>query len=213
MVGMIGIFGGTFDPIHYGHLRPVEEVMHALALEQVRFVLARQPPHRPPPVAATEQRLRMVELALAGKPGFCIDRRELERPGPSYTVDTLESLRVEFRLQPLCLIMGFDAFLGIETWDRWPRLLELTHIVAMHRPGSWDQSGLDHLPAWAQTRLCQDPAELMRKPAGLLSVQAVIPQPISASELRAAIAKGESVQDLVPATVWRYIRENKLYLD
>ncbi len=183
--------------------------MRALALEQVRFVPARQPPHRAPPVATVEQRLRMVELALADKPGFCIDRRELERPGPSYTVDTLESLRAEFGARPLCLIMGFDAFLGIESWHRWPRLLEVAHVVIMHRPGSGDEKGL---PDWAQTRWCQDRAQLMRKPAGLLLVQAVTPQPISASKLRAAIADRESVQDLLPETVWRYIRENKLYL-
>jgi nicotinate-nucleotide adenylyltransferase len=209
---MIGVFGGTFDPIHYGHLRPVEEVMHALALEQVCYVPARQPPHRPPPVASIEQRLHMVELALAGKPGFYIDQRELERPGPSYTVDTLESLRAEFSARCLCLIMGFDAFLGIESWHRWPRLLELAHIVIMHRPGGWESS-VKGLPGWVQTRLCQDRTQLIGKPAGLLLVQAVTPQPISASELRVAIATGESVQDLLPETVWRYIRENKLYFD
>jgi nicotinate-nucleotide adenylyltransferase len=210
---MIGVFGGTFDPIHYGHLHPVEEVMRALALEQVRFVPARLPPHRPPPVATIEQRLCMVELALGGRPGFCLDRRELERPGPSYTVDTLESLRGEFRLRPLCLIVGIDAFLGIETWHRWPRLLELAHLVIMHRPGWRGKPGSTELPDWAQARLCQDRLELTRQPAGLLSVQAVTPQSISASALRAAIARGESVQDLLPETVWHYIRENNLYLD
>ncbi len=210
---MIGIFGGTFDPIHYGHLRPVEEAMRALSLEQVRVVPARAPPHRPPPVASVDQRLRMVELALAGQSGFCIDEREIRRPGPSYTVDTLESMRVEFHPRTLCLIVGYDAFLGMESWHRFPRLPELAHIVVMHRPGFNDEAVLTGLPVWARPRLCEDRARLMRAPAGLVWIQPVTPQPISASKLRAALANGESVQDLLPEAVWRYIRENRLYFN
>ena len=146
MAKALGILGGTFDPIHYGHLRPAQEVLRALDLAEIRVIPAANPPHRRPPVATPEQRLRMVELAVAGVPGFTVDDREFRRGGPSYTVLTLESLRSEFGERPLCLLMGLDAFEGIETWHQWQRLPELAHFIVMTRPG-WEFPAGERLPA------------------------------------------------------------------
>lgn len=207
---MIGILGGTFDPIHYGHLRPAQEVWRALALEEIRFIPAANPPHRPAPQASPAQRLAMVELAVAGIPGFRADDRELRRGGPSYTVLTLESLRAEFGDRPLCLLLGLDAFEGLETWHQWSRLPELAHLIVMTRPG-WSFPADPALPAWARGRVCRDPRALSQTRAGNIYYQAVTPQAISATRLRHAIAQGESVEGLMPPAVWEFIRNHKLY--
>lgn len=206
---MLGILGGTFDPIHYGHLRPAQEVLRALGLSEIRFVPAANPPHRPPPVAGAAQRLRMVELAVAEFPGFRSDDRELRRGGPSYTVLTLEALRAERGGRPLCLLMGTDAFLDLETWHQWQRLPELAHLIVMQRPG-WTMPEVP--PAWAGPRIARDAAALQRASAGRIYFQTVTPQDISATRLREAIHRGESVEGFVPPAVWDYIRTNCLYL-
>ena len=118
----LGILGGTFDPIHHGHLRPAQEILRALDLAEVRLIPAFIPPQRRPPVATVEQRLRMTELAVADMPGFRVDDREIRRRGPSYTVLTLESLRQELGARSLCLLLGMDAFQDIESCHQWQRL-------------------------------------------------------------------------------------------
>lgn len=208
---LIGVLGGTFDPIHYGHLRPAREAQQALALDEVRFIPAYRPPHRHGPAATAAQRLAMVRLAIADYPGFLVDEREIRRGGPSYTVPTLESLRAELGERPLALLMGADAFLELETWHQWQRLPELVHLVVMNRPGSPLPQGEEALPAWARPRLCRDPRELAMAAAGRVFFQAVTPLDISATRIRAAIARGESVEGLVPPTVWEYIRGQGLY--
>jgi nicotinate-nucleotide adenylyltransferase len=204
---MIGIFGGTFDPIHFGHLRPVAEVARALRLAEVRFIPAGTPPHRARPRAEATHRLCMVELALRDEASFRVDDRELRRAGPSYTVDTLSSLRAELGAMPLCLIVGMDAFLGLPTWHDWPRLFAQAHIAVMHRPG-WH---LQALPAWAAERLCPEPARLHETATGLVWLQAVAPQDISASAIRARRAQGLSIAGLVPPAVADYIDAHQLY--
>jgi nicotinate-nucleotide adenylyltransferase len=207
----IGLLGGTFDPIHYGHLRPAQEVLRALDLAEVRIIPAANPPHRREPVATAAQRLRMAELAVAEFPGMRVDDREIRRGGPSYTVLTLESLRRETGAQPLCLLLGQDAFAGIETWHQWRRLPELAHIVVMTRPG-WTQAA-DALPAWVRTRLARDASELARSASGKIHFQPVTPQDISATRIRAAVARGESVDGLMPPAALDYLRAHHLYLD
>ncbi len=204
----LGLLGGTFDPVHYGHLRPAQEVLLALGLEEIRIIPAAQPPHRHTPVASAEHRLRMVELAVREFAGFRVDDREYRRNGPSYTVLTLESLRAEFGARPLCLLMGIDAFLEIETWHQWTRLPELAHLIVMQRPG-WQIP--EKLPDWAAPRVCREPRALAASEAGCVYFQTVTPQDISATRLRAAIARGESAAEQVPAAVWDYIRTNRLY--
>jgi nicotinate-nucleotide adenylyltransferase len=209
----IGILGGTFDPIHYGHLRPADEVRKALALSEIRVIPAAQPPHRRQPVASAAQRLRMAELAVAQMPGFVIDDREYRRGGPSYTVLTLESLRAEFGTQPLCLLMGMDAFIEIESWHQWSRLPALAHFVVMHRPGSPLPAAESDLPEWARARIARSPRELAAQPAGGILFQPVTPQDISATRIRAAIAAREDVRAWLPPAVWQYIDTHNLYRD
>jgi nicotinate-nucleotide adenylyltransferase len=207
---VIGILGGTFDPIHYGHLRPAAQVLLALDLAEIRFIPTARPPHRKSPEASYEHRLRMVELAVAPHERLHVDDRESRIAGPSYTVLTLESLRAELGEQPLCLLIGSDAFRGIESWYQWRRLLQLANIVVMERPGS-PMSTVAQLPSWAQEHVCRDKDVLADKPSGMLWLQHVDPQDISASGIRTMIEHGQSIADLVPHAVWDYIRRNRLY--
>ena len=203
----VGVFGGTFDPIHYGHLRPAQEAMQKLALAELRFIPAATPPHRPPPQASAAQRLAMVELAIHALPGLRVDDRELQRGGLSYTVLTLESLRVELGKTPLCLLIGADQLWSFESWHRWQEIPELAHLVVLNRPGA--TAGV--LPEWARARVCADLHLLREAPAGRLAFLSVSPQDISATRIRAALARGESVQGLLPEAVLDYIRTNQVY--
>jgi len=206
----LGILGGTFDPVHYGHLRPAQEVLRALDLAEIRFIPAANPPHRRPPVATAEQRWRMVTLAVAGVPGFVVDKREIIRGGLSYTAETLESLRQEWASRSLCLMMGMDAFAGMGSWHQAERLPTLANIIVMTRPG-WDFFGNEELPSWAQDRIESDREKLIRSINGKIFFQAVTPQPISATQVREAIARGEPVENFIPPTVLEYIRANRIY--
>ena len=210
MAKALGILGGTFDPIHYGHLRPAQEVLRALDLAEIRVIPAANPPHRRPPVATPEQRLRMVELAVAGVPGFTVDDREFRRGGPSYTVLTLESLRSESGGRPLCLLMGLDAFEGIETWHQWQRLPDLAHFIVMTRPG-WELPAGGKLPPWARDRVVRETSKLAEASAGKIYFQAVTPQDISATRIRESLAHHESVEAWLPSAVLEYIRANRVY--
>lgn len=207
---MIGLLGGTFDPIHYGHLRPAHEVYQRLELASLRLVPAARPPHRHAPVATPEQRLRMVELGVAEFPGLSVDDREIRRAGVSYTVLTLESVRAEIGAEPLCLVVGTDAFVNLSTWHRWERLFDLAHIVVMERPGS-PLSAARVLP-WALPRVARDPGEIVAHPAGQVLFVPVAPVNVSATRLRAAIARGETPShDALPVAVWNYIKDHHIY--
>lgn len=203
----LGIFGGTFDPIHYGHLRPAQEVLDVLSLDEIRFIPSALPPHRPAPVASADQRLRMLQLAMAEFPRFSADDREIRRGGPSYMVLTLESLRAEMGDRPLCLVLGLDAFLGLETWHRWHEIPDLAHLVVLTRPG-WVLEGL---PDWAGGRQCVHGETLTLSPAGRLFFLAVKPQNISATGIRSALARGQSVEGQLPQAVQAFICQNHLY--
>ena len=208
---MIGILGGTFDPVHFGHLRPALEVMEALGLEQVRFIPCRIPPHRNMPKAKADQRAAMVEQAIAGEPRFVIDRREFFREGPSYSVDTLRSLRGEFGdTVPMALIMGTDAFAGLAAWHEWEQLIELAHIVVCHRPG-FEVSPPGALAAWVKQHRVDDPAALHTRAAGGLCYQPVTPLEISATQIRELLAAGRSPRYLLPSAVCNYIQDKGLY--
>ena len=131
----IGILGGTFDPIHYGHLTPAREAMQALGLEHIRLMPNHIPPHRPQPVASSEQRLAMVTLAASEFGGFQVDDRELRRQSPSFTFDTLRQLRHELPDTPICFLIGMDSLLSLPTWHRWQELTDYAHLVVSVRPG------------------------------------------------------------------------------
>lgn len=211
----VGLFGGTFDPVHYGHLRPALEILEALALDRLLFIPAREPPHRGPPLATPAQRLAMLRLAVADQPGFVIDERELARPGPSYSVDTLRSLRAELGPDlPLCLIVGLDAFLGLGSWHRWEEIPTLANLVVAHRPG-WrlepGERGSEGALSWLRGHQLTEPRLLHERPAGGVWLQPVTPLDISATGIRAHVGRGSSPRYLLPDPVWRYIQEQGLY--
>ena len=208
---MIGVLGGTFDPIHFGHLRPALDCQQGLGLDQVRFIPLRIAVHRPQPVASTELRLRMLEAAIAGQRGFAVDRRELERPGGSYTLDTLTSLREEVGPdRPLCLLIGADAFAGFQTWHRPGDILRLAHLIVMRRPGrdtvaeSVERQGL-------AARRCRDPADLRSVPGGSILFHEVTQVDISSTQVRALIGRGLSPRYLLPDSVLEIIEQTGLY--
>jgi len=196
---LIGLFGGTFDPVHYGHLRPALEVMQAAELDEVRFIPNRVPPHREPPLLSDQQRAELVQLAIADTPGFVLEQRELLREGPSYMVDTLISLQQDFPDSTLCLIMGMDAFSGLPEWHRWQTIFELCHLIITSRPGS-------KLPNFAtQTGIAQkisdDPKCLQQRPVGQILLQSVTQLDISASLIRQHLSNRQSIQFLLPEAV------------
>jgi len=213
----VGLLGGTFDPIHYGHLRLAEEMSQALGLHQVRFMPAGHPPHRDLPGASPEQRCAMVGLAIANHPGFLLDRRELVRTTPSFMVDSLTELRQELGPDtPLTLFLGADAFAGLPDWHRWKELTGLAHLAVAHRPGfSETEDWSARLPAQLQTelarRLCADPQALSQAPSGHIFILPITQLAISASALRTATAQGHSLRYLTPDPVIDYIQQHQLY--
>jgi len=206
----LGIFGGTFDPIHYGHLRTAFEVMQALQMRELRFVPAGDPPHRPPPRVDARRRLELVRAAAADQPGFAVDDREVRRQGPSYSVLTLTELRGELPEVPLCLVMGMDAFLGLPTWHRWHELLELAHIVVAPRPG-WVAPSAGEIGALLRERRARDATELHVARAGRIFVQPVTQLEISSTELRDLLAAGGDPRYLVPDPVRALLHATHTY--
>jgi nicotinate-nucleotide adenylyltransferase len=207
---MIGILGGTFDPIHFGHLRTALDVMQQVGLDQLRFIPLHLPVHRERPETPAELRLRMVAAAIDGQPGFVADDRELRRAGDSYTVDTLESLRHQFPEETLCLLMGMDAFNGFADWRRPEGILQLAHLVVMHRPGSETPSDL-RAQAILQAHRCVGVEALRQQSAGLIHLQTVTRLEISSTRIRSLIASGESPRYLLPDGVLGLIEQNRLY--
>jgi nicotinate-nucleotide adenylyltransferase len=204
------IFGGTFDPVHLGHLGAAREVRAALAPDHFHFLPAGQPPHRAGTHASPEHRLRMLELALADDPGLDIDTRELERAGPSFMVHTLASLREQYPDDALALILGQDALNGLDRWHEWRRLPELAHLVVMTRPGEAPDYGAP-LARELQPRKVSGPDALRRTPAGALLPLAVTPRPISSTEIRERIGDPAALRRLVPDSVAAHIEREHLY--
>lgn len=206
----LGIFGGSFDPVHFGHLRAAIELMTGAGLSEVRFVPARLPPHRPPTVAPEALRLRMLEAALAGFPAFVLDQRELHRAGPSYMVDTLASLRAEMPRRPLCLMLGMDAFASLPAWHRWREIPELAHIVVACRPGTPARPG-GEAGALLAEREVPGPEALARRPAGLVLARDITQLDISSSAIRTLVAAGGSPRYLVPDAVLELLERTHIY--
>jgi nicotinate-nucleotide adenylyltransferase len=204
---VIGIFGGTFDPIHYGHLRAALEVQEQFCLTQVRLIPSATPPHRQQPFASASQRQQMVTLAIQNQTGFICDSRELERQGKSYMVDTLASLRQDFPSQALLLFIGTDAFNHLTSWYQWQRLFDFAHVVVMTRP-SFKQQKLDD---FFTARYTESKSELTSTLAGKLYFQAITQLDISATAIRQLIAQHQSPTYLLPDTVIDYITQHTLY--
>jgi nicotinate-nucleotide adenylyltransferase len=206
----VGVFGGTFDPIHHGHLRTAFELLEGLELEEIRFIPAARPPHRDAPGADAELRLAMVRAATEGQAGFVVDDRELRRAGPSYTVLTLAELRAELGARPICLVVGMDAFAGLPSWHRWQELLELAHLVVAHRPG-WNPPQSGEVGELLQARRAGRVAELHGSSMGRILVQPVTQLEISSTRLRDIVASGRDPRYLVPEPVRAIISETACY--
>jgi nicotinate-nucleotide adenylyltransferase len=209
----VGILGGTFDPIHYGHLRMADNVCAALDLAAVRLIPAGNPYHRPASdrPAPRLDRLAMAELGVGEFPRLAVDPREAASNAPSYTVHTLASLRPELGAAPILLLLGADAFLTLPGWKEWERLFELAHLVLIARPGF---AMPEPLPApladhWRR-RLIGDP-RLLTSGSGRIYRQEVVPQPISATAIRAMIRGGQRPEGLTPPAVIDYIETHHLY--
>lgn len=210
----IGIFGGTFDPIHFGHLRLAEEMATALGLSRVLFVPAGQPPHRGAPRTAAAHRLEMVRRAVAGNPHFTVDAREVQRAQPSYTVDTLTALRGELGPdQSLWLLLGADAFLGLASWHEWQQLFDLANIAVATRPGArLLQSDAMQEPLKSEVMKRQVADHSATGPAGSVWFQHMTPLEISATAIRDTLSRQGSVRYLLPDAVLNYIYEHQLYI-
>jgi nicotinate-nucleotide adenylyltransferase len=204
---MIGIFGGTFDPVHYGHLRSALEVKEIFGLAEVRLILSAQPPHRTVPQASIGMRLDMLQLAVKKQPGFIVDTREIARAGVSYMVMTLESLRQDFPEQPLLLFIGSDAFNQLTGWYQWQRLFDFAHVVVLTRPGY----RVGQLDDFFTARQSANKQELSEQLAGKLYFQPITQLDISATAIRDMIANKHNPAFLLPDAVLAYIKEHELY--
>ena len=211
----IGVLGGTFDPVHFAHLRLAEEIADGVGLSKVRLIPTGTPPHRGTPRVSAAQRMEMVRLAINGNPRLEADDREVRREGVCYTFDTLCELRAELGERPLCLLMGSDAFSALTTWHRWEELFDLAHVVIAHRPGFSLQQLTSSLPgplrkAYMQ-RLVSSTGLLRRDSAGAIYVMEITALDIAATQIRGLLAGGGSAHYLVPEAVLDYIEANRLY--
>ena len=205
---MIGVLGGTFDPIHFGHLRPALEIFEQLDLDELRFIPSANPPHRWQPEASAEHRLEMVKLAVEGIDGFVVDDREYQREGASYTVDTLASIREEIgSTEPLCMLIGMDAFAHFTKWHDWQGILKLAHLVISSRPGT-NHVKIDD---WMKDRVTESSDDLHKHLVGKLFFADVSQLDLSATYLRKQIHEEKSSQFATPVEVGEYIELNKLY--
>ena len=206
----IGILGGTFDPVHIGHLRGALEMVEQFSLDELRLIPAARPPHRGQPQTSAEDRLAMVRSAVAGVAPLTVDDRELKRDKPSYTIDTLESLRAELAAHDqLFLILGWDAFCGLPGWHRWSELLEHCHILVWQRPDA-DSEPSQELRDLLAARSISDP-QALDGPGGKIAIVWQTPLQVSATQIRQLLASGRSVRYLVPDAVLAYIQAHGLY--
>ena len=207
----LALFGGTFDPVHYGHLRCADEARQKLGLKNLYLLPAGTPPHRGTPQATTKQRLEMLHLAQPEFPQLVIDDRETLRSGPSYMVDTLQELRTEFPQRPLLLLIGQDAANLLHTWFHWEQLFELSHIVILTRPATHTEYE-KNLASQLQARSETDVRKLLKSKAGAVLHLGVEPVDVSATAIKRIIRSGGSPEPMLPAAVLEYITGNHLYL-
>ncbi len=206
----VGLLGGTFDPIHYGHLRTALELRERLRLDHVRFIPCNDPPTSKQPLLDARTRLRIVRAAIESEPDFVADDREIARGGVSYTVDTLKSLRADFADTPLALIMGMDAFLSLPGWRDWRSLVEFAHVVVAHRPG-WSAPADGVLGELLAERATDSSDALHAEPAGRVYVAEVTQLEISSTALRTSISEGIDPKYLVPPAVRSIVLELECY--
>ncbi|EST59316.1 nicotinate-nucleotide adenylyltransferase [Proteus cibi] len=208
----IALYGGTFDPIHYGHLRPVEALSGLIGLKEVIWLPNNIPPHRPQPEASSQQRLEMVQLALEPYSSFKVDTRELEKPTPSYTIETLRDFRKEIGdKQPLAFIIGQDSLLSINTWHQWDKLLDVCHLLVCARPGYQTHFENTQMQTWLTQHQTKQQEDIHCLPSGKIFLADTPLYNISATDIRARHKAGLNCHDLLPNSVEDYIRQQQLY--
>jgi nicotinate-nucleotide adenylyltransferase len=211
----LGLFGGTFDPVHFGHLRLATELAEAFRLERVIFLPAGLPYHRGRDAHATnDQRLTMLKLATQRDARFDVDDRELKREGPTYTYDTLAEIRKERGAeQPVVFLSGSDSFEKVDTWHRWTELFDLAHFAVAIRADDpqWQSKGPGAFPKEAWPRITLDPRELVSAPAGKIMTFFMTPIAISSTAIRTMAREGASIRYLTPDPVVEFIRSHNLY--
>lgn len=206
----IGILGGTFDPVHFGHLRLALEINQDLALDHVRMTPCYQPVHRAPAIASAEHRLSMLQIAVELEPTLQVDEREIHRHEASYTIDTLRSLKSDFDRERLCLIMGNDAFMNFTTWHKWKAILEHCHIIVAHRP-HFSIPTIGPMHETLSIHYTQNKSDLTKYESGKIFFQKITALEISATDIREQIAEQYNPRFLLPESVYEYMREHKLY--
>ncbi|ELH1433313.1 MULTISPECIES: nicotinate-nucleotide adenylyltransferase [Raoultella] len=212
MTQLQAMYGGTFDPVHYGHLKPVEVLANQIGLSKVIIVPNNVPPHRPQPEATSAQRKQMLALAIADKPLFVLDERELRRQTPSWSAQTLEEWRQEQGPdRPLAFIIGQDSLLTFPTWHNYTSILDNVHLIVCRRPGYPLVMKREEDQQWLDKHLTHDAEQLHSRPAGVIYLAETPWFDISATIIRQRLERGESCADMLPAAVLAYIHQQKLY--
>tara|TARA_R110000772_G_scaffold255460_1_gene371660 strand:+ start:1266 stop:1913 length:648 start_codon:yes stop_codon:yes gene_type:complete len=206
----IGIFGGMFDPVHFGHLRAALAAQQEFDLDEVRLIPCHHPVHRDEAEASAQNRISMLHKACKSEKRLVVDVRECMRPGPSYMIETIQSLRTEYPQDRLYLLLGADAFNNLDGWKRWEELLDLAHIIVITRPG-WDLKPSDAVGKKCKGRIVSSFAEMSLAPHGKVLVHSFTPLMIASSEIRDLIKQDKSVRYLIPNSVLNYIKKHKLY--
>jgi nicotinate-nucleotide adenylyltransferase len=207
----IGIFGGTFDPVHIGHLRTCIELCDYLGLDEINLVPCARPPHREQPLVTPAHRWAMLGLAVENEPLLRADDRELRRQGPSYTINTVQDLRAEMGPdRRLYLCIGMDSLVGLQSWSHWQEIANFCHLVVVARPG-WEVPKCGPVADWLRDKIAADVATLGCAPAGRVLVKEMTLLPISSTQLRVDLAHGRSVRYLLPDRVLDYIKRHSLY--
>jgi len=206
----IAFLGGTFDPVHFGHLRPALEICEALSLKQLFFMPNHIAPHKAESHCNAQQRCEMVTLALRNQLRMDIDTRELNRHKPSYTIDTLKELKNQYPDTPLCFIMGMDSLISFDTWFQWQEILSYCHLVISHRPG-WEYQLNEQVQALVDTHQTTNKHDLHNNQVGKIYFQTTSQLAISSSEIRQLLNNDISIDYLLPEAVNDYIKQHQLY--
>lgn len=208
----VAIMGGTFDPIHNGHLRTAVELLDKHHFTELRLIPCYQPVHKSRPNITPEQRLNMVKIASQIDPRLRVDEREIIREDKSYTIDTLKDIRAEIGNEtPLVMVLGMDSFISLPTWRDWSQLINYAHILIVARP-SWDSDFVSELSSYYEVNRACSASELQSQPCGKIYMETLTPLSISSSMIRTLCQNGKSIAFLLPESVQSYIEQNKLYI-
>jgi len=207
----VGLLGGAFDPVHIGHIDMARQCIETLNLKEVRFIPANIPPHKSRPVAERQHRLAMLDCALKPFPELTVEDAELRRGGVSYTIETLEHLRLKNNVRPVCFIMGMDAFATLTTWKHWRKLTDNAHLILIHRKGQGALNLNDQMRAFYDKHACRSVSAIHARPHGHVYKTTITIMEVSSSQIRGLLKNGEETEQLLPAEVYNYIKENSLY--